>query len=104
MAYAVDGGAVDPLEESRARGFRVLAERPQGGPCTQRWKEVRASIGRAKPVARGLRPTARSGTIRNVMIRKFPALKRSWPYRSKFNVALGVEAQGFCALPRRGGA
>jgi hypothetical protein len=51
-----------------------------------------------------LRPTARSGTIRNVMIRKFPALKRSWPYRSKFNVALGVEAQGFCALPRRGGA
>ena len=25
-------------------------------------------------------------------------------FRSKFNVALGVEAQGFCALPRRDGA
>jgi alkylhydroperoxidase family enzyme len=25
-------------------------------------------------------------------------------FRSKFNVALGVEAQGFCALPQRDGA
>jgi len=49
-------------------------------------------------VAPGLRPVPRSATICNVVIRKIPWLQRSFMFRSKLNVALGIEAQGFCVL------
>jgi len=40
----------------------------------------------------------RSATICNVMTRKLLRSRAASIYRSKFNVALGIEAQGFCVL------
>ena len=49
-------------------------------------------------VAPGLRPVLRSAAICSSMILKFSIVLKGLIYRSKFNVPLGVEAQGFCIL------
>jgi hypothetical protein len=43
----------------------------------------------------------RSATIGTVMTRMIACCLTLPPYRSKFNTALGVEAQGFCVVPPR---
>ena len=49
-------------------------------------------------VAPGLRLMQRSAKICNVVIRNIARCLRPSISRSKFNVALGVESQGFCLL------
>jgi hypothetical protein len=49
-------------------------------------------------VAPGLRLVPRSATICNVVCPKIAAFLRPSIFRSKFNVALGIEAQGFCIV------
>jgi hypothetical protein len=46
----------------------------------------------------GLRSVQRSATICTGMSRMFANDRVSSIYRSKFNVALGIEAHGFCTL------
>jgi len=45
-----------------------------------------------------LRLVLRSTTICNIVTPKIAAFLRPSIFRSKFNIALGVEAQGFCML------
>jgi hypothetical protein len=45
-----------------------------------------------------LRLVLRSATICNVVRPKIAAFLRPSIFRSKFNVALGIEAQGFCIV------
>ena len=54
----------------------------------------------AELVARGLRPVQRSATICTPMPRKVPECLMRPNNRSTFNVALGIEAQGFCVLSK----
>jgi hypothetical protein len=58
------GGTIDPVEEAGARGFPVLADHQQGGPCTRSRKEVRASIGRRRRARVSGRAGAQVGNLR----------------------------------------
>ena len=50
------------------------------------------------PVVPGLRPVQRSATICKLMLRKISSAWRMSIFSSKFNVALGIEAEGFCVI------
>jgi hypothetical protein len=68
---------------------RYAAERRAGTTRTPRESPV---------VAPGLRSVQRSATICKVMTRMCAENRVTSIFRSKFNVALGIEAQGFCQL------
>lgn len=50
------------------------------------------------PVARGLRVMLRFAAICKPITQKYSGVLEALIYRSKFNVALGVEAQRFCLV------
>jgi hypothetical protein len=56
------------------------------------------AVGSVKPVARGLRPLPQSATICRVLFSNYSIVRERSDTRSKFNVPLGIEAQGFCVL------